>query len=736
LVDKKIIGLLQKLSHKTLLLVLLFAPQFLQAQVSGTVVDAISLDPLFGANIELAKAQSGTTTDIDGYFFLSNASENGNDTLIITYLGYLEERIALRIFSDRGVIRMRPSPITVDEGVEVIGERIDASKRDLPGIVESLNRKQIENYAVGDMKALINKLPAIRMVGNDVDGAYLEIRGSNANEVNVYIDGISINGVDFNNQADVNLISPESIENIKIQKGGNFLLRGQGASGGVVHIDTKIPTVYGAQILSKVGDFETRRLTAIIDLPLTEKLAFTYNGTYSHNRPELIYEINRFDPSFNQTYKLTNEKYVHNLNGYFLLPTGRLGAKVIYFAGENKKEDWQKQRNVALIAGTFVGDFAGVEGMQLNISQNYTDEIIDRQIPDRDDLAFRYQYDSEVTQLHFQKVFQAQLMRFTTAYDFFHDQLQQTSTTLTPGEASDFYKALTYDNQHSISGVLAFTDTSAQIRNLNTSIFASFRQNWWVSGQSDFVTNIGVQIRQLDDNSRWQAHGNYGKNVRYPTLLENAYVGDVVYFGAGEESGLEKLRPEYIESAEVGGRIVQLRPYPYIRRFSIEGAFFWRKVENKVITQPIDNLQVLVQDGSNNSTGGDFALRVNPFATYLETGISLAWLATGNKLLYPYKPENSLKLWLDYSPNAGVYSNLLMFHDGISYAWYYDANNNLVTRQIDAYWDTDIVVGYKNKFGALAYNLQIAIRNALDNSEYVDYYLKKRFIQFSLSLRY
>jgi outer membrane receptor protein involved in Fe transport len=91
------------------------------------------------------------------------------------------------------------------------------------------------------------------------DGAYLEIRGSNANEVNVYIDGISINGVDFNNQADVNLISPESIENIKIQKGGNFLLRGQGASGGVVHIDTKIPTVYGAQILSKVGDFETRR---------------------------------------------------------------------------------------------------------------------------------------------------------------------------------------------------------------------------------------------------------------------------------------------------------------------------------------------------------------------------------------------------------------------------------------------------------------------------------------------
>ena len=59
------------------------------AQITGTVVDAESNSPLPGATVVIKGTQIGTTTDFDGLFSISDASEG--DTLVITFIGFDEE---------------------------------------------------------------------------------------------------------------------------------------------------------------------------------------------------------------------------------------------------------------------------------------------------------------------------------------------------------------------------------------------------------------------------------------------------------------------------------------------------------------------------------------------------------------------------------------------------------------------------------------------------------------------
>ena len=56
------------------------------AQITGTVVDAETNEPLPGATVVIKGTQNGTTTDFDGLFSISGASIG--DTLVITYIGF------------------------------------------------------------------------------------------------------------------------------------------------------------------------------------------------------------------------------------------------------------------------------------------------------------------------------------------------------------------------------------------------------------------------------------------------------------------------------------------------------------------------------------------------------------------------------------------------------------------------------------------------------------------------
>lgn len=56
--------------------------------VRGVISDKKSKEPLIGASLYLIKANTSTTTDLDGYFEICGIRQNYSDTLKISYVGY------------------------------------------------------------------------------------------------------------------------------------------------------------------------------------------------------------------------------------------------------------------------------------------------------------------------------------------------------------------------------------------------------------------------------------------------------------------------------------------------------------------------------------------------------------------------------------------------------------------------------------------------------------------------
>ncbi|RME46953.1 MAG: carboxypeptidase-like regulatory domain-containing protein, partial [Chloroflexi bacterium] len=57
-------------------------------ELTGTIIDAGTRQPLKGANVYLVKSRRGTETEEDGRFHLVLESPIPGDTLVISFVGY------------------------------------------------------------------------------------------------------------------------------------------------------------------------------------------------------------------------------------------------------------------------------------------------------------------------------------------------------------------------------------------------------------------------------------------------------------------------------------------------------------------------------------------------------------------------------------------------------------------------------------------------------------------------
>jgi iron complex outermembrane receptor protein len=164
----------------------------LYAQLSGQIIDAKSFEPLAGANVVLIASGIGAVTDEDGYFFLRPPEGFENDTLIVSFLGYQEYKILAGKFVNKSLIKLNPSVIYGDS-VIVQAETFDLPKQEIPHAAEKLTFREIEEYGTIEIGDLFKTFSSVRVEGNDLDGRFVQIRGSDPDEVNVYIDGVQIN---------------------------------------------------------------------------------------------------------------------------------------------------------------------------------------------------------------------------------------------------------------------------------------------------------------------------------------------------------------------------------------------------------------------------------------------------------------------------------------------------------------------------------------------------------------
>ncbi len=181
----------------------------------------------------------GTTSDENGRFILDNLLV-GVYSLQATFMGYKSET------ADHVVVTPdQPATVTFRlkraiiqlAGVEVSARRM---QKDPTKKVVTVTRQQIERSNYRQVAEILQTVPGIDIQNSGGDGGRkrISIRGSEANQVLVLLDGVPLND-QLTGISDLSLIPLNQIERIEIYKGGNSARFGSGAIGGVLNIITR-----------------------------------------------------------------------------------------------------------------------------------------------------------------------------------------------------------------------------------------------------------------------------------------------------------------------------------------------------------------------------------------------------------------------------------------------------------------------------------------------------------------
>ena len=230
------------MKNKTFLLVLFAAFSLsMSAQVTGTVLDASTAEPIIGANVIEKGTTNGTITDFDGNFVLM-AQEGA--LLEISYMGYK----TVEVKATNGMqIQLGEDTELLDE-VVVVGYGV-VKKNDATGSVTAIKPDEMnKSLTTTATDMLVGKVAGVNVTTNDGTpggGATIRVRGGSslkaANDPLIVIDGLAMDNDGIKGVSNpLSLVNPNDIETFTVLKDASATaIYGSRASNGVILITTK-----------------------------------------------------------------------------------------------------------------------------------------------------------------------------------------------------------------------------------------------------------------------------------------------------------------------------------------------------------------------------------------------------------------------------------------------------------------------------------------------------------------
>lgn len=709
-------------------------------EISGLVMDVEDDSPLQGANVFLKSSNLGTVTDTEGFFRFEVDNQSLDDTLIVNYLGYQEYRIHTRDFINNSVIGLKVDILAMEKEIAVFADKFDLGKQDIPHSAFVIDAKQIDRYGTNEMSDLFKADPSVRVEGNDLDGRKIQIRGSDPDEVNVYIDGILINNIGLDNTADLSIISPANIQKLEILKGANLLLLGSGAFGGVVNITSrkKIEREYSVNL--KYGSFSNKYVATELNLPLPNNIYLNYYGSLNTMSPEIeLFPSERFEEK-TKNEQIRTVRQNHHLTLFYTTPKSQYMTKVIGYLLDYDKPDWQNKRKNLLVAGNFKGSIFDIDNFDISLNYLFNDDVITRDAPR--DAKYLSTFLSQRVHLKVARNFVSLVDResnfnFQVISEYFHDELFNKSEVDLNNQKSRLYNGYLYDNRASVGAVVSFANEMNESGSMYWNTFGGMRGDFLANGKWYKVSSFGVEVNF--DQTYWKIspYFNYGDNIKIPTLQDNAYLTHLKDLAAAQE-GLDPITliPENSTSYEVGINYSYLPANYYFENIDVNLALFSNHVYNKLLKTQIENIIVEKQLGEVSTKGIEATLRVNKLFSSLNLSLSYGTLDVDNLILYAYKPESKFSFQGEFYTNFGFYISGVFFNEGKSVAWEYNDQNDIEIVTLDSYYDVDFTVGYNFKVGDFNTSIKASGYNVFDNAGFQYYYLKKRFYQVGFSVAY
>lgn len=221
----------------TALLCCIASISFAQLSLRGRVVDE-NEKPIAGASVWVEYTTIGTSTDLKGEFSLEKVPE-GNNLLRISALDYNGARETINRSNDNILIRMKHSPLKLNE-VVVTGTGTINKLKSSPVAIDVISQRELQNRNIPTFEnAMIALNPSMSFTPNAM-GSYMQLNGLSNRYILVLVDGKKLGG-DVGGNVDLNRIDMGNIKRIEVLKGAASSLYGSDAIAGVINIITNKP---------------------------------------------------------------------------------------------------------------------------------------------------------------------------------------------------------------------------------------------------------------------------------------------------------------------------------------------------------------------------------------------------------------------------------------------------------------------------------------------------------------
>ena len=171
----------------------------------------------------------------------------------------------------------------IEDHSEII---VTAQKReekisDVPIAVTALTPKALDDHKIEGGAELVRAVPNVNFSKSNFSGYDFTIRGIGTKAISASNDPAV--AVSFNNTPLIRnrLFEAEffDLERVEVLRGPQGTLYGRNATAGVVNVIPALPDYsFGGEIKGEVGSFETRRLSGMLNVPITDTLAVRVAG--------------------------------------------------------------------------------------------------------------------------------------------------------------------------------------------------------------------------------------------------------------------------------------------------------------------------------------------------------------------------------------------------------------------------------------------------------------------------
>ncbi len=307
---------LHNLSFVCLILIASHIQSFAQqtTEITGVVTDALTNDPIPFANVTLAGASVGTTTDERGNFKLIIDVGNSGK-LIVSHINYHKAETG---FSQKFIrLSLEPKEQQIDHVVvsATLTEQL-IHKTTQP--VNVIANRKVQDNINSNIVDMLSRTPGFTQVWEY--HSPLLLRGMNSNRLLVLKNGSRRIGTfpgGYFGQ-DLNIYEAKKIEVIK---GPGSVIYGSGAISGIINIITPTPlggNTTNTKILSGYGSNNKELIEAVSFCNKTDKFGVNLHGkwrktgeySYANSQTALNSEVEDRDLSLTTGYKLSNKHQI------------------------------------------------------------------------------------------------------------------------------------------------------------------------------------------------------------------------------------------------------------------------------------------------------------------------------------------------------------------------------------------------------------------------------------------